>query len=194
MWIVAGLGNPGNQYKSTPHNLGFSVVLKLAERHGMQWKSSNLLRGEVADGQIAGTDVRLIMPTTYMNLSGEAVGPFMRYYKVNPAHVLAVTDDVAIPWGKIRLRDGGSHGGHNGLRSMITHLSTDRFPRLRVGCAPEGWPGSLKDYVLCQLRADALELAIHMTEISADAVEEVLRNGIQKAQNKYNSYDALKTE
>ncbi|CAN5213908.1 aminoacyl-tRNA hydrolase [soil metagenome] len=190
MWIIAGLGNPGARYQGTPHNLGFAVALKLAERHGLRWKSSNLAQAEMADGAIAGVDVKLVMPTTYMNLSGEAVGPIMRYYKVNPAHVLAVSDDVAIPWGRLRLRDGGSHGGHNGLRSMIDHLGTDRFPRLRVGCEAEGWPGALKDYVLCQLRGDALELAMHMVEICADAAEEALKNGVHKAQNKYNAYDA----
>lgn len=194
MWLIAGLGNPGSQYRNTVHNLGFMVTTKLAQRHGLSFKASRLARAEVAEGSIQNEPVQLVMPTTYMNLSGEAVGPIARFYKMHPHHVLAISDDTALPWGRVRIRDGGSHGGHNGLRSLIDHLGTDRYPRVRIGCAPEGWPGTLKDYVLAQLRGEALQLADHMAEIAADAVEEIISKGTQKAMNRFNSYDARKTD
>jgi len=192
MWLIVGLGNPGSQYEETPHNLGFMAARILASRHRLAWKASAQYKGEIADGQIGDTPVKILMPSTYMNLSGESVGPLARYFRINPAHVLPLSDDVAIPWGRLRLRDGGSHGGHNGLRNMILHLGTEGFPRIRIGCAPEGWRGTLADYVLCKLRGDALQLAQHMSEIAADATEAVIKSGIGRAQNKFNAYDALK--
>jgi PTH1 family peptidyl-tRNA hydrolase len=194
MWLIVGLGNPGSQYEETPHNLGFMTARLLASRHRLSWKSSPQFKGEIADGQIGDTPIKLLMPTTYMNLSGESAGPLARYYKINPARVLPISDDVALPWGRLRLRDGGSHGGHNGLRNLIVHLGTDRFPRIRIGCAPEGWRGELRDYVLAKLRGEALDLANHMAEVAADAVETAVKVGTAKAQNRYNSYDALKSD
>jgi len=194
MWIIAGLGNPGSRYEETAHNLGFDVARLLARRHGMRWTASNRAKAEIARGQIAGEDVMLAMPTTFMNVSGEALGPLARYYKIPESNVLVVSDDVALPWGKVRLRSGGSAGGHNGLKSIIRHLGTDKFPRVRIGCEPEDWKGDLAAYVLAKLRGDALDLARHMAEIGADAVEDVVKRGIVKAQNEFNGYDALKTE
>ncbi len=194
MWLIVGLGNPGSRYQNTPHNLGFEVVSLLAKRHGLSWSASRLVKAEVAEGTIKEQKVALMMPTTYMNLSGEAAGPFGRYYKIHPQHTLAVSDDVALPWGRVRFRAGGSHGGHNGLRNLILHLGTDQFPRLRLGCEPDGWQGDLVSYVLAKLGGEPLELARHMAEISADALEEMLVHGIQKAQNRYNAYDAFKTD
>lgn len=190
MWLIVGLGNPGSRYARTPHNLGFDVACLLASRWGAAWKASRLVSAQVAEATVAGEPVHLMMPSTFMNLSGEAAAPHARYYKVNPLHVLAVADDVAIPWGKLRLRTGGSHGGHNGLRNLILHLGTDQFPRVRVGCAPEGWPGSLADYVLAQLKGDALARAEHMAQVAADAVELAVKSGMAKAQNTYNGYTA----
>lgn len=164
----------------------------LARRHGLQFSASRHARAMVATGEIQGQEVALMMPTTFMNISGEAVAPFARYYKIDAAHILTVTDDVAIPWGRLRIRAGGSHGGHNGLRSIISQLGTDQFPRLRIGCEPEGWQGDLAAYVLAKLRGVARELATHMVEVSSDAVEKGLKSGMDKAQTAYNGYDALK--
>ncbi len=194
MWLIAGLGNPGSRYAETPHNMGFDAVGVLARRHKMVFGASRICSAEVATGEIAGNPVALIMPTTFMNLSGEAIVPFARYYKIPVEHVLAISDDVAIPWGRLRLREGGSHGGHNGLRNMILHFGGDRFPRLRIGCEPENWKGDLAAYVLAKLRGEALELARHMAEISADAIEELLARGIGKAMTRYNGYDAMKAD
>jgi PTH1 family peptidyl-tRNA hydrolase len=194
MWIIAGLGNPGSRYEGTPHNLGFDVVRILAARHGLRYSASRTVRAEEATGFIGPEKVALLMPTTYMNLSGEAVVAYANYYKVEPENVLAITDDVNLPWGKIRVRPGGSHGGHNGLRNIIQHFGHDRFPRVRIGCEPEGWPGDLVAYVLAKLVKDARELADHMTQVTADTVEYILKNGVKSAQNEYNGYDACKDE
>lgn len=192
MWIVVGLGNPGSRYEGTPHNLGFEVVRLLARRHGLKFSASRIVRAEAAIGDIAGHRVGLLMPITYMNISGEATRPFAEYYKVPAAQVLPISDDITIPWGKIRVRPGGSHGGHNGLRSLIQHHATDQFPRIRIGCAPENWRGTLADYVLSKLGGDAAQLAQHMVEIGADVVEGILRDGVETTQNKFNGYDAMK--
>lgn len=194
MWLVVGLGNPGSRYEETPHNLGFEVVRLLATRHKMRWAASRQAQAEVARGEIGDLEVSLMMPLTFMNISGEAVGPYCRYYKIAPEHVLVVSDDVAIPWGRIRLRAGGSAGGHNGLKSLIQHLGTDQFPRIRIGCEPDGWRGDLAAYVLAKLRGEAAELAAHMTEIAADAAEATIKRGIGKAQGKFNGYDAFKLD
>ncbi len=194
MWLIAGLGNPGPRYAQTAHNFGFDVCHLLADRHAMVFGASRIARGHVAQGVIHGQKVFLLLPTTYMNLSGEAVAPLARYYRIEPGHVLGVCDDVAIPWGRVRLRAGGSCGGHKGLRSMIQHLGTDQFPRLRIGCAPENWRGDLAAYVLAPLRGEALDLARHMVDVAADAVEYVIRDGVAAAQNVYNGYDALRVE
>lgn len=190
MWIIAGLGNPGQRYDRTPHNLGFEAVRVLAMRHGMRWGDSRRAQALEAPGEINGQKVLLLQPLTFMNLSGEAVRPYATFYKVLPSKVLVLTDDVAIPWGKLRVRAGGSAGGHNGLRNLILHLGTDKFPRIRIGCEPEGWRGTLKDYVLCKLAGNALEIAEHMAQIGADATESILRDGVPKAQNEWNGYDA----
>ncbi len=194
MWLIAGLGNPGSRYESTPHNFGFAVALKLAERHRLSFSASRQAQGEVATGKIAGHDVTLMMPTTFMNLSGEAVSAYARYYKIEPANIVTITDEVQLAWGKIRLRASGSHGGHNGIRNVIQHLGTDQFPRIRIGCAPENWKGDLASYVLAKLRGDALDLACHMVEITADAVEVILKHGFDKAQARFNGYDAMKVD
>lgn len=194
MWLIAGLGNPGSRYQNTPHNFGFEVVATLARRHGLTWNPSKHGPALVAEGEIHGEQVALMQPQTYMNLSGEAAVPYARYYRINPARLLAISDDVALPWGRLRLRNGGSHGGHNGLRNIILHLGTDQFPRLRIGCEPDGWQGDLAAYVLAKLGGEPLELSRHMIEVAGDAVEAVLKDGLQKSQNKYNPYDALKTD
>jgi PTH1 family peptidyl-tRNA hydrolase len=194
-WLIAGLGNPGSRYDNTPHNLGFEVAVLLAKRHGLRWSASKKARAEVADGRIGSARVLLAMPTTYMNLSGEAVGALASYYGIDAARIITITDDVALPYGKLRLREKGSHGGHNGLRSIIAHLGTDGFPRLRIGCLPDHPVADLAAFVLAPARGDRRELSTHMVEIAADAVEEVLAKGLGAAMNRYNAYDArLKDE
>lgn len=194
MWLIVGLGNPGSRYEGTPHNLGFEVVRLLARRHGMTFRPSNRVRAYTADGMISGERCHLLMPTTFMNLSGEAAAPYARYYDIPDENVLTVSDDVNLPWGKLRIRRSGSHGGHNGLRNMILHLGTDKFPRVRIGCAPERPDINMVQYVLTKIWGEGLELAPIMVETAADAVETILAENVTAAMNKYNAFDAAKEE
>lgn len=189
MWLIAGLGNPGARYEGTAHNLGFDAARVLAARHGMRFNACKKVRAEEATGQILGEKAAILLPTTYMNLSGEAVYPYAQYYKIPPANIIAITDDVNLPWGRLRIRPEGSHGGHNGLRNII-HFCGQKFPRIRIGCEPEGWQGDLAAYVLAKLAGNARELADHMAEIAADACETIVQKGVSKAQNEWNGYSA----
>ena len=133
MKVIAGLGNPGAQYANTPHSIGFEVVDAIAREIGAEWKASVSFKGELATGMFAGQKVLLLKPMTYMNLSGDSVAPVVRYHNATPADLLVVSDDIDLPVGRIRIRVGGSAGGHNGLKSIIERVGTPAFTRLRVG-------------------------------------------------------------
>ena len=134
-WLVVGLGNPGPKYEWTRHNMGFLVVDELAERENIPVQRLKY-KALTNTALIGGQSVLLMKPTTYMNLSGEAVGQAARFYKIPPERVLVISDDVALPQGKLRVRRSGSAGGHNGLKNIIAHLGTDQFPRIKVGVSP----------------------------------------------------------
>lgn len=133
MRVIAGLGNPGAQYANTPHSIGFEVVDAIAREIGAAWKASASFKGELATGMFAGQKVLLLKPMTFMNLSGDSVAPVVRYHNATPADLLVVSDDIDLPVGRIRIRVGGSAGGHNGLKSIIERVGTQAFTRLRVG-------------------------------------------------------------
>lgn len=178
--LIVGLGNPGRQYAGTRHNAGFLVVDELARR------SSGAFRFEAKwDAEVASADDQVLMkPQTFMNLSGEAVSNYARYYRIEPSQVLVILDDVALPLGDLRLRKSGSAGGHNGLESVMVHLSTEGVPRLRVGIGSAG--GTLHDHVLGRFAPDelpALEVAVKR---AADAVEYASTKGLEPAMNIYN--------
>ena len=181
---VVGLGNPGARYRETRHNLGFRVVDLLARR-----RSVELSRLE-CNALVGGTGaVLLVLPQTYMNRSGYAIRCLAERHGLAPEDVLVVYDDVALPLGRLRLRPGGSPGGHRGVESVVENLRTDAVPRLRLGCAGEdGPPGSeeLVDYVLSPFRPDEEEAAAEMVERAADACEAWLDHGIETAMNRYN--------
>lgn len=145
-WLVVGLGNPGGEYRGTRHNVGFEVIDDLAERHRLKLDRSKH-RARIAIGHIAGVAVCLVKPLTYMNLSGQAVAPLARDYGIKPDHVLVVADDLDLPVGKLRFRDGGSAGGHNGHKSLIQHLRTQEYPRIKIGIG-QGDRGGAIDHVL----------------------------------------------
>ena len=176
-WLVVGLGNPGPKYEWTRHNVGFLVVDELAERASIpvqKLKYKALTNTTVIGGQ----SVLLMKPTTYMNLSGESVGQAARFYKIPPERVLVISDDVALPQGKLRIRRSGSAGGHNGLKNIIAHLGTDQFPRLKVGVGGKPYPDSdMADWVLGKFTGQdkaAMEQAMTPDAVGPLAADSIL--------------------
>ena len=151
-WLIVGLGNPGDKYDGTRHNAGFLAVDALADKG--QFRISRVkFKALTAQAEVGGQGALVMKPTTYMNLSGEAVGEAARFYHISPAQVLVISDDVDLPLGKLRLRTGGSAGGHNGLKSIIQHLGTDQFPRIKIGVGDKPHPDyDMADWVLGRLQ------------------------------------------
>ncbi len=191
-YLVVGLGNPGSKYTGTRHNIGFVVVEELARRHGLSF-SQKQANAEVARGRIAGTPVILAKPLTYMNDSGRAVQALARYYKIPTNQVLVVYDDFALPLGTLRIREKGSAGGHNGVTSVIQHLGTQGFPRLRVGVdRPVQVQHSTIDWVLGRFTKDEQAVMQPTVPRAAEAIESILNNGIERAMNQYNTGEDTK--
>jgi PTH1 family peptidyl-tRNA hydrolase len=182
--LVVGLGNPGREYAGHRHNVGWMVVDELARRHGGSWKSK--FSGRIADIRVDGHRVGLLKPETYMNESGRAVAAAARFYKVDPDAILVVHDEIDLEHGRLQARRGGGLAGHNGLRSVASHLRTPDFLRLRVGVGrpARGDPRSPADYVLSDFEPeeDADALVAH----AADAVEMLDAEGLERAQAKFN--------
>ena len=186
--LIIGLGNPGAQYERTRHNLGFMLVDLLAREAGAQVKRKDC-RALVGRAELEGTRVELVKPQTYMNLSGEAVACLLGKQedpRKAAASIIVISDDLALPFGAIRLRRRGSAGGHNGLKSIIAAIHTDEFIRLRIGIQPEHAIGDTKNFVLDELsKSERVELE-KILERSAEALRAVLRDGIDKAMATYN--------
>ena len=185
-WLVVFLGNPGPRYEGTRHNAGFMVCDVLEKKLGV---SVNRLKNRALTAQctIGGQKVLLMKPQTYMNLSGEAVRPTADFYKVSPEHILVVSDEVALAPGRLRLRPGGSAGGHNGLKNIIAQLGTDQFPRLRLGVGAPPHPDyDMADWVLGVIRNADAEAFSEAARKAADAIECCISESVQKAMNKYN--------
>jgi peptidyl-tRNA hydrolase, PTH1 family len=185
MRVIVGLGNPGIEYAWTPHNLGFLVVDALAEDAGIR-VSRPEAKSLVGIGQIAGQDVVLAKPQTMMNLSGVAVRELIGRAECAPSDVIVVYDDVALPWGTLRVRERGTAGGHNGMKSVIGALGTTEFVRVRLGVKPEALRGDLREYVLRQIRRDEEEMVAEEVEQGAEAVKVILAEGTQAAMNRFN--------
>jgi PTH1 family peptidyl-tRNA hydrolase len=186
MWLIVGLGNPGEKYARTRHNLGFDGVDALARRHGLEFrgKRANSL---IAEGSIGGQRVALAKPQTYMNNSGQAVSALRGWYKIDPAReLLVVYDDLDLPFTRLRLRERGSAGTHNGMRSIVAQLGSNEFPRLRVGIDQPPGKMDVSGYVLGRFsKAEESELPTLLDNV-ADAIELVVRDGLTAAMNKYN--------
>ena len=184
-WLVAGLGNPGQKYANTRHNMGFLTVDLLAEREGVKL---NKVKFKSAYNMInlAGAKCLVMKPQTYMNLSGEAVREASQFYKIPPDHVLVIYDDVALPVGKLRVRPTGSAGGHNGIKNIIAHLGTQDFPRIKIGTgAPEEKEGMI-DWVIGVPSQKEREILLESFKRAIGAAECVIEHGCQKAMNDFN--------
>jgi len=180
--LIVGLGNPGRQYVGTPHNVGFEVLNRLVEKRGLRWQVNRPFQGEFAS--VGG--LFFLKPLTYMNLSGQSVGAVARFYKVPVSEILVVVDDVALALGRLRLRTSGSAGGHNGLKSLIQHLQTSEFARLRIGVGEAGGHESLADHVLAPFSKVEREKIEPVLDRAAEAVEYACSTGLESAMNLFN--------
>jgi PTH1 family peptidyl-tRNA hydrolase len=189
--LIVGLGNPGGKYRGTRHNIGFAVVDELARRSSVEFDSAPV---EALVAKVRGAEpVLLAKPMTFMNASGEAVGGLARYFKIEPADLLIVVDEVQLPLGKLRARARGSAGGHNGLKSLIAQIG-EAFARLRVGVGRGDQRRDLADHVLARFEADEAAEVERMTTRAADASEMFITSGIEAVMNAYNGGDPATTE
>lgn len=186
MYIIAGLGNPGREYNMTRHNIGFHTIDYIADTRKVKL---NKLKFKAVYGEceIGGEKVYLVKPQTYMNLSGESIGEMARFYKIPPENIIVINDDISLETGRIRVRQKGSAGGHNGLKSIIYQLQSDQFPRIKMGVGtPKHEDYDLADYVLGRFTKEEIPV-MEDAIIKADkAAEEIIKRGVESAMNKFN--------
>ena len=185
-WLVVGLGNPGARYESTRHNMGFLALDRLAEREKLRFNKLRF-KAWTAEWKLGEDKVLVMTPQTYMNLSGESVGAAARFYKIPADHILVVSDDIALPVGKLRLRAAGSAGGHNGLKNIIRHLGSDRFPRIKVGVGmPQNAEYDIADWVTGMPMGEEQKILLDALDRAAQAIPAVITLGMDKAMNRFN--------
>lgn len=190
MFLIVGLGNPGSQYENTRHNIGFKVVDNIAKEYNIEF-SRQKFKGICGEGFINGEKVILLKPTTYMNLSGESVREVIDFYKLSNDNVLVIYDDISLDVGRLRIREKGSAGGHNGIKSIIAHLGTDIFPRIKVGV---GQPNvDLVNYVLGKFSKEEMEVLNESIDASTKAVKDIINDNVKTAMNVYNGFRASKS-
>lgn len=184
-FVIAGLGNPGPKYEGSKHNIGFDVLDRLAKKYNIKidkFKHKAL----IGDGMIQGKRVLLVKPQTFMNLSGESIREIVNFYKIAQDHFVVIYDDTSLPVSGVRIREKGSHGGHNGIRNIIAQMGTDEFWRIKVGIGekPNGW--DLADYVLARFDKDDLPMIEQGADKAMQAAELILSHGIMDAMNRIN--------
>ena len=184
-WLIVGLGNPGQKYEHTRHNMGFLTVDLLAEKLGVKL---NKVKFKAAYNivKFAGCKCLVMKPQTYMNLSGEAVREAAQFYKIPAERVLVIYDDVSLPVGKLRVRPNGSAGGHNGIKNIIAHLGTQEFPRVKIGVAAPGEEGDMVDWVIGVPSQAERKILAESFEKAIEAAECIISDGCQKAMNRFN--------
>lgn len=185
-WILVGLGNPGKQYESTRHNMGWLALDSLMEMENFKLSK---LRFKAWTGILEknGNKILVMKSQTYMNLSGESVGEAARFYKIPADHVLVISDDVSLPAGKLRIRGGGSAGGHNGLKNIIQHLGTDKFPRIKVGVgSPRPGEHDMVDWVMGKPMGEDRTAVEDALDRAGDAAKTLIAEGIDRAMNRFN--------
>jgi PTH1 family peptidyl-tRNA hydrolase len=185
MFLVAGLGNPGEEYALTPHNLGFLTVDRLAERHGIRITRKDS-RALVGVGEIDGHPVMLAKPQTYMNLSGTSLAPLIEKHSIEIARFLAVYDELDLPWLALKIKPKGSAAGHNGMRSLISSLGTDQFLRVRMGIHPGHPIRDGAEFVLAPFKRSQKKELEEFVDYTADAVRSIIAEGVEKAMTRFN--------
>ena len=189
MFLIVGLGNPGKEYDGTRHNIGFAAVDYIADKYNIELNRIKF-KGVFGEGFIEGKKVILLKPTTYMNLSGESIREVINFYKISNEEVIVIYDDISLEVGRLRIREKGSHGGHNGIKSIIANLGTDVFPRVKIGVgAPKG---NLVSHVLGKFSEDEIEVLRETIKASSDAVSIIMKVDIKEAMNKLNGFNACK--
>jgi PTH1 family peptidyl-tRNA hydrolase len=186
MKLIVGLGNPGKKYEETRHNVGFWVIDELSRRWNISLNKEKF-QGLVGEGHVLGEKVVLLKPMTYMNLSGESVRPTMNWYKADLEELIVIYDDLDLPLGKIRLRLKGSSGGHNGMKSIVAHVGTEQFKRIRIGINRPPAGISVPDYVLSPFLLEEKVLAVQAVKMASDAVEAWLTEDFLKVMNRFHT-------
>jgi PTH1 family peptidyl-tRNA hydrolase len=188
LWIVVGLGNPGPRYQGNRHNVGFMVVDLLRERgEDLLWRPSERFSCELAEGQLGPTQVVLVKPQTYMNLSGTSAGPLARFYNAEPERVVVIHDDVDLDLGRLKVKTGGGDGGHKGLRSLSHELGSSDYLRVRFGVGRPDLGDDVTDHVLADFTDEEREAVADQIERAAGAVTTIMREGMTAAMNRYNT-------
>lgn len=187
MYLIVGLGNIGREYEKTRHNVGFDTIDLLAEKYNITLNREKF-KGVYGEGHIGTEKVILLKPSTYMNLSGESVREASSFYKIDNEKIIIIYDDISIPIGRLRIRNKGSAGGHNGIKNVILNLGTDSFPRVKVGVGQPN--GNLVSYVLGKFSDEERNVLGEALETSLLAVKEIIEKSVEEAMNKYNGYKA----
>jgi len=190
MFLIVGLGNPGKEYQNTRHNIGFDAIDVIAKKYKIELNRIKF-KGVYGETFIEGEKVILLKPSTYMNLSGESIRSVMDFYKIKEEDVLVIYDDISLEVGRLRIRDKGSAGGHNGIKSIISHMGTEEFGRIKIGV---GQPkGDLVKYVLGNFAKEESQILDKVLEAVVLAMEVIIKDDVKEAMNKYNSFNLNKT-
>ena len=189
MKIIAGLGNPGSEYQNTPHSIGFEVVDAVARAAGVAWRESKSDKGALAEVAIAGVKAKLVKPQTFMNLSGDCIAPILRYCNATVDDLIVVSDDIDLPVGRLRIRKGGSAGGHNGLKSIIERVGSPNFIRLRLGVGRDRNDRSkVVSHVLGKFDPEIRKTMVLVVEAAVKALCAIVSDGHERAMNAYNGW------
>ncbi len=185
MYVILGIGNPGKQYDNTRHNIGFISLDFLAASWGITIHKIKH-KALIGEGQRGGEKVLLVKPQTYVNLSGESAGEILRFYKIPPENLIVICDDVNLDEGRVRIRPKGSDGGHNGLKSILYHVGSDAFPRIRLGVGKKPPEYDLADWVLGKFSDEQIKIMAKTVDEVPAMVETIMKRGVQSAMNQYN--------
>jgi peptidyl-tRNA hydrolase, PTH1 family len=191
MFLIVGLGNPGKEYEGTRHNIGFEAIDYISNKYNIDINRIKF-KGVYGEGFINNNKVILLKPTTYMNLSGESIREVMNFYKLKDDEVIVIYDDISLEIGKLRIREKGSAGGHNGIKSIIANIGGDVFPRIKIGVGQPS--GDLVSHVLGRFSKKESEVLIEVIEASLIGVEGIIKDGIKEAMNKLNGFKVSKKQ